>query len=322
MLSEQTDRDNADDAREREVQKRNRRKNRLFWGGIVTVLVIAAGAGTFGVANLIPAPEERFETAEEVAEREANAGDGKEGVTVAGARQEFFDKPETAYPLRLEEWQLAPVDAAPSSETFEAIGAKYVGSTLRTAAMTLPSEASGYTSDLAQNVLEDGTLNPLFSYWTQESFIREVGFIFEKLLNPRFGGWEIAQYDPEAFSAEGLRDVFAPAWWEANGGNPQAFPLYIDWSGDAYGMGDTLLANGTRWIGEATDLQAGFTYNEETLQYSAQVVAQLRFTAWTQDQKQVTKDGTLTLVLVPTPEDASANTPLRVLVESASLEVN
>ena len=118
--------------------------------------------------------------------------------------------------------------------------------TLALASSTLPSEAAGYTSDQDKVTLEDGSLNPMYAYWTKELFETEVGTTLERLLNPTFGGWENYQYSEyqanTQFDTSIISDMFTPNWLEANTGKPynEYVPVMADWGSDNYGGGYNL----------------------------------------------------------------------------------
>lgn len=200
--------------------------------------------------------------------------------------------------------------------------------TLALASSTLPSEAAGYTSDQDQVTLEDGSLNPMYAYWTKELFETEVGTTLERLLNPTFGGWENYQY-PEyqantQFDTSIISDMFTPNWLETNTGKPynEYVPVMADWGSDNYGGGYNL-TDVARWYGQIQTSSIDFNYNEETQQYTAVYTANIKYTAWTKDQKTVERTGTLTLNLVPAASQQNSNgSSHRVLIDSATLKVD
>ena len=204
-----------------------------------------------------------------------------------------------------------------------------IGGGLYSDSLNLPSESAGFTSDFSKVKLDDGTLNPMFSYWTAERFQVEVGSMVERLLNPIYGGWENYQY-PEykansEFDTSLISDLFTSNWSDSNTGKPyhDYVPVFADWGSDNYG-GAYDLTDVSRWFGQITSSTTTFTYDETKLQYTAVYEARVKFTAWTKDQGKVEKMGTLTLNLVPGSvdggyENSSSN---RVLIDSGSLRMD
>lgn len=198
------------------------------------------------------------------------------------------------------------------------------------AAGVLPSEAAGFTSDINQETNDDGSLNPMFAYWTQEEFAYELSLITETLLNPVFGGW--SQYTiSESKAGENFTlnpkmiSMFSQAYLQANAGKPASswVPVYADWGGNDYGLADTLVpSSSARFYGTIKDAKLDYSYDSNNGQYRATLSASVVFTAWTKDQKTITKNGQLTLGLVSNPNgSANAASPYRVVIDSAELNV-
>lgn len=239
---------------------------------------------------------------------------------------------EDKKPVPISEWQNKVYDPNVSvldqnDEFISEVSGDVQQSSVWSAAGTLPSEEAGFVSDIDKATNEDGTLNSYFSYWTQENFSYELATKVARLLNPTFGGWGLYQYSD--YSANGgfdvapLSDMFTPEYLAANEGKPHSewVPVFADWNGNDYGMGDQLLSNGDRWYGQIVSDNTVFEFNEETMQYTAVYEADVKFTAWTQNQDTVEKTGHLTLNLVSGENypNAGAN---RVLINGASLTVN
>ena len=118
--------------------------------------------------------------------------------------------------------------------------------------------------------------------------------------------------------------MFTPNWLEANTGKPynEYVPVMADWGSDNYGGGYNL-TDVARWYGRIQTSSIDFNYNEETQQYTAVYTANVKYTAWTKDQKTVERTGTLTLNLVPAASQQNSNgSSHRVLIESATLKVD
>lgn len=208
--------------------------------------------------------------------------------------------------------QLYPRDDVPESveSLNEYIAGSTIGSHLESGANALPSEAAGYTSDFSKMVLSDGSLNPMFSAWTKETFNVELQKSITRFINPEFGGWASAQYSSwprsnDSVLVNRMADMFTADYLTEHEGDPVSsyLPIFADWNNNDYGMGDVLLNPGPRWFGVVQDATLDFNRDSETGKYTAKVVANVKYTAWTQDQSKVEKFGTLTLnVVQPTSQ--------------------
>lgn len=115
----------------------------------------------------------------------------------------------------------------------------------------MPSSVSGdwedapkaYTNDASLEYLEDGTLNPQYSYTLQEDYLQAYSVYLQRLINPIFGDWYLAQGGngtPMKTNAyfNGLVDMFSNDWWESNieyDVDYSAIPVMADWEGDNFG---------------------------------------------------------------------------------------
>lgn len=238
---------------------------------------------------------------------------------------------QDAIPFKTKEWQVE--NFVDQEETDEATLRENIlkfeaGSSLEGASGTLPSEETGFTSDLGQAELEDGTFNPLFSYWTKESFTYEVGAMTERLLNPLFGGWDSfqladsnanANFDPNVFI-----DLFTTDFLDRNLDKPRSewVPVFADWNSNDYGLGDKLPKTASRWFGQVVSSQADFVYNDDLNQYDVEFIAQVKWSAWDTKQVKLEKTGTLTLNLVSNAQDLNQDSNKRVLINGGSLKVD
>lgn len=246
------------------------------------------------------------------------------------SKDEDFATDEKRFPIKLEDWEKESFETQDGSEISQSVLKSELETSLFKNAGILPSEESGFTADPDKAELEDGSLNPLYSYWTAEVFTSEVGEYMKRLLNPTFGGWELYQYSSypasQFFAIDSIQDMFTSEWRSSNADKPYAeyVPVYADWAGNDYGMGDVLLSSGSRWYGTVTSSSTNFVYDDELLQYKATLTAQVKFTAWNKDQSKLEKTGTLTLNLVPNVDidGASNESGRRVLIESGSLKVD
>jgi len=234
-----------------------------------------------------------------------------------------FNKPDGVFPVKVPDWaQESGVQGVTPAER-EKIESSFYGTDLSTSASILPSEAAGFTSDDSKSDNEDGTLNELYSYWTQESFTTDSGEIIEKFLNPRFGNWEQYQKpgaNPESIDpAKQFPNTFTNDMLKSGEPVRSWLPIYADWNSNNYGRSD-LSATGARWYGEITDSTSNFVYDDETSQYTVDFKANVKFTAYTHDGDKVSEKGVLSLEFVANP-DGERGPGGKVLVNRSSLTI-
>lgn len=240
--------------------------------------------------------------------------------------EDFAKDASKMYPVPLKEWQTKGYKDQDAGALKPEILTALSGSEFSSGSNRLPSESSGFTSDDSKQMLDDGTLNMKYSYWTAEQFKSETGSYLERLLNPTFGGWEMYQHNGPGssgyFDTTIIADMFTDRWLTENADKKTAdyVPVYADWNADSYGLGDKLLSMGSRWIGTVTTSNTVFTYDKEKLQYSVDLTADVKFTAWTKDQTKLEKNGTLTLHLVSNADHLNSSSH-KVLIDSASLKM-
>lgn len=256
---------------------------------------------------------------------------------------DFYLEERNRFPVDTEEWQeepfvveneAKPVENEDGEEVMRvdysnidqpSVLQTWEGTSLMNSAGTLPSEAAGFTSDVTKVELEDGSLNPDFSYWTTEVFTLQTGMHIERLINPTVGNWSYYQYSQAGgtFQINAIADMFSDDWFERNAGKKlsEYVPVYADWNANDYGMADKLLASGPRWYGKVTDSTSEFVYDMETLQYTVNFTADVSFTSWAKDQTKLEKTGTLTLKLISNANGANSS-GYRVVIDDASLKVD
>lgn len=199
------------------------------------------------------------------------------------------------------------------------------------AANELPSEAAGFTSDDSKVLNEDGTLNPFYTYWTKELFIKETNDILSRITNPVYGDWEYYQFSNSLKEESGYRilhqkfaDIVPPYV------NPettrQQLPIYADWDKNDYGMGDVLnpLSQGLRWYGNIDSTETTFTYNDEKGQYDVVMNLNVTYSAWSKDKKPLKKQGVISLNLAANTDNGDNIVPSskKVIIKSGSLSVS
>lgn len=239
----------------------------------------------------------------------------------------FWTQPGARQPIEVPAWQQDSYQSLPEAKGKQLIVAAYSDREFSQAANRLPSEAGGYTNDTAKATLADGSPNPMYSYWTAEEYQYETGSYLSRILNPDYGNWRFLQYASnhpnKAFNVQAVEDMFTRSYLVANTGKPYGgwVPFYGDWQENDYGMGDRLLTAGPRWYGEVESSRSTFTYNDALKQYTVTLTAQVKYTAWAQDQSKLEKRGTLTLQFVPNKGAYATPSPHKVLINQATLKV-
>lgn len=242
--------------------------------------------------------------------------------------EEFLLDEESLTPFKTKEWQRKQYDDfTGNEEELKSEVLKFQQNTdLDLSSGTLPSEMAGFTSNMDEQEV-DGNFNPLFSYWTKEQYMYEVGVMTERFLNPIFGSWDTYQFSgTEAvsqFNIAQFSDIFTEDFINDNINKPinEWMPVLADWDDNDYGLKGTLLDLAPRWFGQVTSSTSDFVYNVETDQYDVTFVADIKWTAWTKDQNKLEKTGVMTLNLM-SDNDALENTNNRVLINGATLKVN
>jgi len=294
----------------------DRKKSRApIIAAVVAGALILGGGATAGIMWLTP------DQAQVDPDRDADKLKDANGVTREIDPEEApwnSGEEDAAYPIDLEDWQKVESNRAGSSpEELAAVNNALYGSDLFASAGILPSEAAGFTSDDAQAELEDGSLNPLYSYWTQEVFVGEAGAIIERFLNPIYGGWTV--YQTSAPGSDATTELFPNVFTDSFIDAGTRAPIYADWEGNGYGRSD-LQANNGIWFGSVESSETTFTWDGDMEQYSATFVGNVKFTAYTKDGGTATQTGVLTVDFVANP-DGIKGSGGKVLVDSANLSI-
>lgn len=244
----------------------------------------------------------------------------------------YLKDDEAAIPVDLPDWatESTPLDASKiTEEQIEYIEDELANTPLKAVSESvLLPESTGITSDPSKAQDKNGFPNLDYSYVTSDVFVRETGIITERLLNPLFGGWGHYQFADQNARTELDPNIFSPIFTEKyrkenfNKKDKSYLPIYADWAGNNYGMGDRLLpAGNARWIGKIKSANVEFEYSKKTLSYSADAVYNVVFTAKTMDKKTVTKNGVLKVRWVTDPSAAQNPSAFRIVIDSASLTV-
>lgn len=221
------------------------------------------------------------------------------------------------YPVTLTQWQKDTFTEENRQKLFNEISTHYNGSAIDYAARTLPAESTGFTSDVTKELLEDGTLNPMFSYWTKELYIAEVGGMLERIINPTFGNWENDGYNGRLtqVSYSALEDLFSQRWLDSNP-TSENMPLYVSSSDIEY-----LPEGGSRWIGVIDHITTNFAYDQSIRNYKATLEVDIVYTTWTQSREKITENAQIRLVLVPNQDIYSNGSKNHIVIDEAQLEV-
>lgn len=297
------------------------KKKAIVWSSLGGVLVLALAAGSFFMFNnnKIDVKNNEKETRPVTQKVKENADGAPFWTEEVGSKT----------PIEEQAWVKDQVNAvAPmAGDLLSDVIAAAAGSDLFAASGVLPSEYDGFTSDDNKEYLEDGTLNPMYSYWTREVLTGEADRAIQLLLNPSFGNWANYQYAQSDVNANfklennpGLNQIFTKNFKEAISASPaEKMPIYADWQKNNYGE-TSLLNSGPRWYGEITSSTSDFIYDEETFSYTVEFSGDVKYTAFTSDGGKIERKGTLHLTFVPN-QNNELNESGKVLIDNANLTV-
>lgn len=346
MMGESSSSNDNDDLLTNKRKKKNRRNIVI---GVASAAVIAAAFSGVVVLNPFGGNQEQGNKTktDTTSKSSDNGGDNQTPQqTDANSQEAFYQEKGKYYPVSYQDWQIVPFEnqsgvnyadtknsdantqatSAMSDEVKKNVLNYYSSSEITTASNVLPSEGGGYTADNSKEFDESGGMNPYYSFWTAEVFQSETGTDIQRLINPTFGGWDLYQYSAypanKYFNIDLVSDMFSNRWVNDNANKPMSeyVPVYADWNGNDYGMGDKLLDSGPRWYGEVTSSETTFAYDDATQQYTANMTLNIKYTAWAKDQSKLEKNGVMTLKLIPNVNGAG-NSSHKVLIDEASLKV-
>lgn len=323
--------DDGDDLFEDE-NKGKKKKVVLLSSGVALVIAISAAimfwnpiADTLGINS--SNSQQEGDPAEVVDGENAEDYDFEED-DIEGADESFAMQDGEEFPIEVEDWETVSRAELSEDEIHEYNIEKASVNNIATDASVLPQETAGFTGAEDAQTLDDGSLNPMYSYWTAEQFQSEVSDITTRLLNPVYGGWGLYQYPTykanSQFDMSLIEDMFTQDWIEENSGSAYSeyVPVYADWNENDYGLTDTLLVSGNRWVGDIQNVTSDFTYDEIEQQYTVDMTIDVQFSAWTTEQESLERDGTLQLTLVSNAQGANSSSNYKVLVDEASLTVD
>lgn len=160
------------------------------------------------------------------------------------------------YPVKLPDWSKQPYNVKKIIEDEKVYDEliKFANQFPDIMAYTawMPSSTQGdwegappaFTNNVYEQYLENGEVNPHYSYVLKEDYLIAYSTYVQRLLNPTFGDWIFAQrYEPvkplkDNSTFEVLKDMFSNEWWNANIHTNQdysALPIMVDWEGDNFG---------------------------------------------------------------------------------------
>lgn len=287
--------DAADKKKENNSFKSNKKKRDMKKLVVPAVSVISLGVLTFGFFLINP-----FGESETVIAKKAEPGVIKKDNTnnqdpvdapikPITSGEDFATKEGTFYPVKYIPEELESSQELSDEEKQQVILQNF--SSLLFGKTGLPSMTTGFTSNVSEEFLDDGTLNPRYSYLTDEYFSYSVGHIATLMINPHYGEWVDAQYPNNKGGEPLYRKYLASNLLEKT--SNETF-LFEDVNDDNYG-GLELLDYNSRWMGRPTDVFVDLTFDDKTKSYSGQVIIDVKYSAWLKDQSVAEKNGTLTL---------------------------
>lgn len=312
-----------------ENERKQGRTKKIVFGvlGLIAVCGITVSAVVFNPFD----NDQKVGTGETISQPSDNGGDDQDtsddnNADLAEEVDDFYLEEGKYFPTEVDEWAKTQYSEEKVAESSEAIINTAKSEEIGQTAMLLPSEEVGYTSNEDQKILDDGTFNPFYSYWTMETFDKEARTAIERLINPTFGGWGVYQYPAYNANTEYdqriLNDLFTTNFLKKNEGKPYSeyMPIYADWNSDNYGGQNNLLEAGPRWHGDIKDSTTEFVYDDSSNQYVVNYTADVKFTAWGQDQSILEKNGVLTIKFVANANGEGVSSH-KVLIDEADLKV-
>lgn len=198
--------------------------------------------------------------------------------------------------------------------------------------------AGPFTNDTMKQYNDNGSINKDFSYALSEDYQKAYALSMERLLNPVFGGWAVAQSSEKfgrdiAGSTEfrPLEDLFDKTWWENNITKTNRFdnlPLMAEWksgSWEKYNINKDVPSTNGVFYGKLAESE-GHIINVQNLgsdsmgQPILKVSSPVKFYAFNEKGGIVTVDGTLDLTFKSNELDIDVKK--RVVISDAKLTIN
>lgn len=271
---------------------------------------------------------------------------------------EKTDTPETVenknewnfdHPIELKEWAIMPynknsfwTESNVDEVLLEAQNNSSFYSSVSWIHSGLPSpyenlESKVYTNNLSERYLEDGSENPDFSYAVSEDYQKAYITYTERLLNPVFGNWSVAQYNPGSESVinakrnyefNSLKDMFSSEWWTSNIQESKDYsklPLFAEWetgSWKNYNLKERenpkeAIFYGQVEFDEGEYLTAETIGNDEENMPIIKIDSPVKFYALQKDGEMIRKTGTLSLTLKSNYNSTNEND--RIVIDKAGL---
>lgn len=175
---------------------------------------------------------------------------------------------------------------------------------IRSAASQYPSRAEGYMNNPDQVYLEDGSLNPMYSFVLSEDIEFFFGHTVQRLLNPLYGGWTSLTLGIDNkninIAQRHFGDMFSSDWFEENlkENDISALPVFANWENESYEE------FGREWYGEMDDVQIIFREDSDVFDATIDV----KYSRYSQNGSVEEKRGVLKLTATPnyeSPEDTN-----------------
>lgn len=231
------------------------------------------------------------------------------------------------FPVSLREWELQSKDLL----DIEKDGKDLINDSIKAGvfgtASILPSKTNGFTSNEEDVKLEDGTINPLYSFITVEDFAIESEIILKTFLNPVFGGWANYQFKDQIEDIEGLaynfNEIFSPIYLSKVSSEEMKardwLPILADWDLDDYGLSDHLLPRDSRWVGVPKKIETNVDNTDGA--YIFNIKADVDYYAWTIGEQVINKKGTIELELTPNVGDHKNGYDNKVVITDSKLTI-
>lgn len=291
--------------RQRGHAKRNRRLMLSVLGGITALLIVTIAVYDPFTNSL------RF-----------GSGPGQTAVQAPGDTSfkapQWWQEPGNVFPVKLDDWQQQTFTPKKADSLYKSIQTYYSGSSLESYALELPAESTGFTHDPKQELLANGSINPMFSYWTKELFVSETGSMLQRLINPTYGNWATDGYNGRLtqVSYNALKDLFSKTWLAQNP-TSKNLPLFAPSDPTI----QYLPEGGTRWVGQIDNLQMTFAYDMSIRNYRVSVVADISYTSWTSSKEKKVEKAKLNLSLVPNQGEYDNGSANHVVIDASQIEV-
>lgn len=173
---------------------------------------------------------------------------------------------------------------------------------IRSAASQYPSRAEGYMNNPDQVYLEDGSLNPMYSFVLSEDIEFFFGHTIQRLINPLYGGWSDLTLGIDnknsAMAQRYFWDIFSSDWFEENiqENDITALPILANWDNEPYEE------YGREWYGEMEDVQIIFREDSDVFDATIDV----KYSRYAMNGSVEEKKGVLEITASPnyeSPED-------------------